>query len=120
MRNRWRVGISIKNIFLHVLPVLQLKLEELYTLYNYQEITIEELWDYCLKYKFENNPIEKQPIHRIVKVIFNVSVLEIKDYKKVLDDCSQSHRVLDDCSQSQHVKLTEEEVNFLLGSSHSI
>lgn len=110
MRNRWRVGISINTIFLHVLPVLQLKLEEFYTLHNYQEITIEELWEYCLKYKFENNPIEKQPIHRIVKVIFNLSILEITDYKQVVDDCSQSN----------HVKLTEEEVNFLLGSSRPI
>ena len=110
------MGISINNIFLHVLPVLQLKLEEFYKLYNYREITIEELWEYCLKYKFENNPIEKQPIHRIVKVIFNVSVLEIKDYKQVLDECSQSHHVVDECSQGRHVKLTEEEINFLLGS----
>lgn len=110
------MGISINNIFLHVLPVLQLKLEEFYKLYNYREITIEELWEYCLKYKFKNNPIEKQPIHRIVKVIFNVSVLEIKDYKQVLDECSQSHHVVDECSQGRHVKLTEEEINFLLGS----
>lgn len=113
------MGISINNIFLHVLPVLQLKLEEFYTLYNYQEITIEELWEYCVKYKFENNPIEKQPIHRIVKVIFNVSISEIKDYKRVVDDCSKSHHsklTEDDCSESHHVKLTEEEINFLLGS----
>ena len=110
------MGISINNIFLHVLPVLQLKLEEFYKLYNYREITIEELWEYCLKYKFENNPIEKQPIHRIVKIIFSLSVSEITDYKQVLDECSQSHRVLDECSQDRHVKLTEEEINFLLGS----
>ena len=110
------MGISINNIFLHVLPVLQLKLEEFYKLYNYREITIEELWEYCLKYKFENVHIEKQPIHRIVKVIFNVSVSEITDYKQVMDESSQSHDVLDDCSQDRHVKLTEEEINFLLGS----
>ena len=99
---------------MHVLPVLQLKLEEFYTLHNYQEITNEELWEYCLKYKFENDYIEKQPIHRIVKVIFNVSVLEIKDFKQVLDDCSQS---VDDCSQSYQGNLTKEEISFLLGSS---
>ena len=101
------MGISINNIFLHVLPVLQLKLEEFYTLHNYQEINKEELWDYCVKYKFENKDIEKQPIHRIVKVIFNVSVLEIKDFKQVLDDCSQSYQG----------NLTKEEISFLLGSS---
>lgn len=110
------MGISINNIFLHVLPVLQLKLEEFYKLYSYREITIEELWEYCLKYKFENVPIEKQPIHRIVKIIFSLSVSEITDYKQVVDECSQSHHVLDDCSQDRHVKLTEEEINFLLGS----
>mgnify|MGYP003531284405 FL=1 len=92
---------------MHVLPVLQLKLEEFYTLHNYQEITKEELWEYCVKYKFENKDIEKQPIHRIVKVIFNVSVLEIKDFKQVLDDCSQSYQG----------NLTKEEISFLLGSS---
>jgi len=101
------VGISINNIFLHVLPVLQLKLEEFYTLHNYQEITNEELWEYCLKYKFENDYIEKQPIHRIVKVIFSLSVLEVIQYKKGLDDCSQSYQG----------NLTKEEISFLLGSS---
>ena len=111
------MGISINNIFLHVLPVLQLKLEEFYTLHNYQEITKEELWEYCVKYKFENKDIEKQPIHRIVKVIFNVSVLEIKDFKQVLDDHSQSNHVLDDRSQSYQGNLTKEEISFLLGSS---
>ena len=92
---------------MHVLPVLQLKLEEFYTLYNYQEITNEELWEYCLKYKFENDYIEKQPIHRIVKVIFSLSVLEVIQYKKGLDDCSQSYQG----------NLTKEEISFLLGSS---
>ena len=101
------MGISINNIFLHVLPVLQLKLEEFYTLHNYQEITNEELWEYCLKYKFENDYIEKQPIHRIVKVIFSLSVLEVIQYKKGLDDCSQSYQG----------NLTKEEISFLLGSS---
>ena len=108
------MGISINNIFLHVLPVLQLKLEEFYTLHNYQEINKEELWDYCVKYKFENKDIEKQPIHRIVKVIFSLSVLEVIQYKKGLDDCSQS---VDDCSQSYQGNLTKEEISFLLGSS---
>ena len=101
------MGISINNIFLHVLPVLQLKLEEFYTLHNYQEITNEELWEYCLKYKFENDYIEKQPIHRIVKVIFSLSVLEVIQYKKGLDDRSQSYQG----------NLTKEEISFLLGSS---
>ncbi len=101
------MGISINNIFLHVLPVLQLKLEEFYTLHNYQEITKEELWEYCVKYKFENKDIEKQPIHRIVKVIFSLSVLEVIQYKKDLDDCSQSYQG----------NLTKEEISFLLGSS---
>ena len=93
---------------MHVLPVLQLKLEEFCKLYNYRDVTLEELWEYCIKYKFENHSIEKQPIHRIVKVIFSVSVLEMTDYKRALEDRSRS--------QSHHVKLTEEEVNFLLGS----
>ena len=92
---------------MHVLPVLQLKLEEFYTLHNYQEINKEELWDYCVKYKFENKDIEKQPIHRIVKVIFSLSVLEVIQYKKGLDDCSQSYQG----------NLTKEEISFLLGSS---
>ena len=92
---------------MHVLPVLQLKLEEFYTLHNYQEITKEELWEYCVKYKFENKDIENQPIHRIVKVIFSLSVLEVIKYKKDLDDCSQSYQG----------NLTKEEISFLLGSS---
>ena len=104
------MGISIHNIFLHVRPVLQLKLEEFYTLYNYQEITKEELWEYCVKYKFENKDIEKQPIHRIVKVIFSLSVLEVIQYKKGLDDCSQSYQG----------NLTKEEISFLLGSSDPV
>ena len=118
------MGISINNIFLHVLPVLQLKLEEFYTLYNYQEITKEELWEYCVKYKFENADIEKQPIHRIVKVIFNLSLSEVTQYKRdlegcsqILGDCSQS---VDDCSESYEGNLTKEEISFLLGSSGSV
>ena len=99
---------------MHVLPVLQLKLEEFYKLYNYREITKEELWEYCIKSKFENDDIEKQPIHRIVKVIFNLSMLEVTQYKQGLDDCSQS---LDDDSQSYQGNLTKEEISFLLGSS---
>ena len=102
--------ISINSIFLHVLPALQLKLDEFYTIYNYQEITEEELWEYCLKYKFKNDAIEKQSINRIVKVIFNISILEIIHYKKVLADCSQNY----------HGKLTEEEINFLLGSFRTV
>jgi len=104
------VEISINNIFLHVLPVLQLKLDEFYAIYNYQEITEEELWEYCLKYKFKNDNVEKQSINRIVKVIFNISILEIIYYKQILDDCSQNY----------HGKLTEEEINFLLGSFRAV
>ena len=111
------MGISINNIFLHVLPVLQLKLEEFYKLHDYQEITKEELWEYCVKYKFNNQDIEKQPIHRIVKVIFGLSMLEVIQYKQGLADCSQS---LDNRSQSYEGNLTKEEISFLLGSSDPI
>ena len=102
--------ISINSIFSHVLPALQLKLDEFYTIYNYQEITEEELWEYGLKYKFKNNAIEKQSINRIVKVIFNISILEIINYKQTLINCSHGY----------FSKLTEEEINFLLGSFRAV
>ena len=102
--------IRIKNIYLHVLPALQLKLDEFYTIYNYQEITEEELWEYCLNYKFKHDDIEKQSINKIVKVIFNISMLDIIHYKQVLDDCSRGY----------FGKLSEEEIHFLLGSFRSV
>jgi len=104
------VEININNVFLRVLPVLQLKLDEFYTIYNYQEITKEELWEYCITCKSENCDIEKQPINRIVKLIFNISILEIINYKQTLINCSHGY----------FSKLTEEEINFLLGSFRAV
>ena len=102
--------MRINNIFLHVLPALRLKLDEFYTIYNYKEITEEELWDYCLNYKFKHDDIEKQSISKVVKVIFNISMLDIIHYKQVLDDYSRGY----------FGKLSEEEINFLLGSFRSV
>ncbi len=63
-----------------------------------------------LNINLNNNNVEKQSINRIVKVIFNISILEIIYYKQILDDCSQNY----------HGKLTEEEINFLLGNFRTV
>ena len=102
--------IRINTIFLHVLPALRLKLDEFDTIYNYKEITEEELWDYCLNNKFKHDDIEKQSISKVIKVIFDISMLDIIHYKQVLDDCSRGY----------FGKLSEEEINFLLGSFRSV
>ena len=64
--------------------MLQSKLEE-FKYYQYDAITVEQLWMYCIEKKWRKQVIEELPLHVVVSTIFSVTPSEILNYAQVKD-----------------------------------
>ena len=65
-----------KPLFDQVQLVLQSKLEE-FKMQNYTEITMEDMWNYCIAKKWKKRQIEDIPIYEIVATIYSLTPSEI-------------------------------------------
>ena len=70
------LSIVHKPLFDQVQLVLQSKLDE-FKMQRYTEITMEEMWNYCIKKKWKKRQIEDIPIHEIVATIYSLTPSEI-------------------------------------------
>lgn len=62
--------------------VLQMKLEEFHA-QNYKELTLEDLWNYCINKKWKKRNFEEVRIHEIVATIFSLSPSEIINHAHI-------------------------------------
>ena len=76
--------VPYESLYRKVQIVLQSKLEE-FQLYEYDAITSEQLWMYCIEKKWRKQVIEELPLHVIVSAIFSVTPSEILNYAQVKD-----------------------------------
>lgn len=62
--------------------ILQSKLEEFH-LYEYDAITMEQLWVYCVEKKWRKKVIEELPLYEIASTIFSITPSELLNYVQV-------------------------------------
>lgn len=70
------LSIVHKPLFDQVQLVLQSKLDD-FKMQRYTEITMEEMWNYCMKKKWKKRQIEDIPIYEIVATIYSLTPSEI-------------------------------------------
>lgn len=70
------LSIVHKPLFDQVQLVLQSKLDD-FKMQLYTEITMEEMWNYCMKKKWKKRQIEDIPIYEIVATIYSLTPSEI-------------------------------------------
>ena len=70
------MSIVHKPLFDQVQLVLQSKLDD-FKMQRYTEITMEEMWNYCMKKKWKKRQIEDIPIYEIVATIYSLTPSEI-------------------------------------------
>ena len=97
--------VPYESLYRKVQIVLQSKLEE-FQLYQYDAITIEQLWMYCVEKKWRKRVIEELPLHVVVSAIFSVTPSELLNYAQV-----ESLKAIDGI-----VELSAEELEELLGT----
>ena len=78
------MALPYESLYRNVQIVLQSKLEE-FKFYQYDAITVEQLWMYCVEKKWRKQVIEELPLHVIVSAIFSVTPSEILNYAQVKD-----------------------------------
>ncbi|MEO4052148.1 post-transcriptional regulator [Solibacillus sp. CAU 1738] len=76
--------IRSQNLFEKVQPVLQSKVEE-FKYYNYNAISKEQLWNYCIDKKWRKKNIEELALYEIVATIFAITPSEIVNYQHITD-----------------------------------
>ena len=74
--------IQFEPLFTKVLPVLQSKLDEI-KYYEYEGITVEDIWDYCIKKKWRRKNVKELHLHEIVASIYTVKPSEIVSYFQI-------------------------------------
>lgn len=97
------MSILQKTVFDQVQLVLKSKVEEFH-MQQYTEITIEELWEYCVRKKWKKRQMENVPLHEVVATIFTVKPSDLLNYEHV----SGLQKT------SMHLELDLEEINMLL------
>lgn len=92
-----------QSLYEQLYAVLQSKYEEI-QLYGYEDVTIEQIWQFCVEKKWRKRSIETLRIHEMVATIFSVTASELMQYAQV----KQSHQ------QEGLVKINVEELELLM------
>ena len=64
--------------------VLQSKIEE-FNFLNYDTITPEQLWDYCVNKKWRKKNVEELGLHELVSTIFSVTPSEVFTHLNIME-----------------------------------
>ncbi|MEB2299970.1 post-transcriptional regulator [Lysinibacillus xylanilyticus] len=76
------MSMQHKQLFEKIRPAIDSKMEE-FKYYQYNAITAEELWRYCVEKKWRRKNIEQLRIHEIIATIFAVSPSDIVSFNQV-------------------------------------
>ena len=82
------LSIVHKPLFDQVQLVLQSKIND-FKMQRYTEITMEEMWNYCMKKKWKKRQIEDIPIYEIVATIYSLTPSEIVSQAHIMNFTKQ-------------------------------
>ncbi|HWK24333.1 MAG TPA: post-transcriptional regulator [Ureibacillus sp.] len=74
--------IQFEQLYKEVLPVLQSKMDEI-IYYEYEGITLEDIWNFCVKKKWRKKKLEDLRLYEIVETIYAVKPSEIVSYFQI-------------------------------------
>ncbi|MFP3918165.1 post-transcriptional regulator [Lysinibacillus telephonicus] len=74
--------IQYEQLYNKVLPVLQSKLDEI-NYYEYDGMTTEEIWNFCIQKKWRKKRIEELRLFEIVETIYSIKPSEIVSYFQI-------------------------------------
>ncbi|NLY79317.1 MAG: hypothetical protein GX072_05325 [Lysinibacillus sp.] len=74
--------IEYKRLFHHVKPVLESKLEE-FKLNGYEQISIEDIWNFCLQKKWRKKNMNEIRTFEVVETIFSLKASEIVSFFQI-------------------------------------
>lgn len=74
--------IQYEQLYNKVLPVLQSKLDEI-KYYEYDGMTTEEIWNFCIQKKWRKKRIEELRLFEIVETIYSIKPSEIVSYFQI-------------------------------------
>lgn len=67
---------SKQQLFQHLLPALQARAADLATLG--EQVTVDQLFEYCMENRFRNHPLDALPVHQVVASIFRVTLADLQ------------------------------------------
>ncbi len=76
------VMIQYDKLFNKVLPVLESKLEEI-QYYEYDQITVEDIWNFCIQKKWRKKKMEEIHLYEIVSTIYSIKASEIVSHFQI-------------------------------------
>ncbi|MFJ7731388.1 post-transcriptional regulator [Lysinibacillus sp. NPDC097231] len=76
------MSMQHEQLFEKIRPAIDSKIEE-FKHYQYDAITAEELWRYCVEKKWRKKNIEQLRLHEIIATIFAVSPSDIVSFNQV-------------------------------------
>ncbi|KOP72490.1 hypothetical protein AMS59_16345 [Lysinibacillus sp. FJAT-14745] len=98
------MSMQYEQLFEKIRPAIDSKIEE-FKHYQYDAITAEELWRYCVEKKWRRKNIDQLRLHEIIATIFAVSPSDIVSFNQV--EFLQSN--------NWFTELNTEELKMLLG-----
>lgn len=93
--------IQFEQLYKQALPVLESKMDEI-KYYNYEGISVEDLWSFCIQKKWRKKNVEDLHLYEIVETIFSVKPSEIVSHFQI-----QQFRSEDWFSDISQVELRE-------------
>ncbi|MEY9975346.1 post-transcriptional regulator [Lysinibacillus sp. RC79] len=76
------MSMQYEQLFEKIRPAIDSKIEE-FKHYQYDAITAEELWRYCVEKKWRRKNIDQLRLHEIIATIFAVSPSDIVSFNQV-------------------------------------
>ncbi|MFJ6208246.1 post-transcriptional regulator [Lysinibacillus sp. NPDC092081] len=76
------MSMQYEQLFEKIRPAIDSKIEE-FKHYQYDAITAEELWRYCVEKKWRKKNIDQIRLHEVIATIFAVSPSDIVSFNQV-------------------------------------
>ncbi|MGE7910086.1 post-transcriptional regulator [Lysinibacillus xylanilyticus] len=76
------MSMQYEQLFEKIRPAIDSKMEE-FKYYQYDAITAEELWRFCIEKKWRKKNIEQLRLYEIISTIFSVSPSDIVSFNQV-------------------------------------
>lgn len=76
------VNMQYAKLYTEILPAIEAKMEE-FKYYQYDTITAEELWRYCVEKKWRKKNVEQLHLYEIIATVFEVTPSDIVSFNQV-------------------------------------
>ncbi|WGF40141.1 MULTISPECIES: post-transcriptional regulator [Lysinibacillus] len=76
------MSMQYEQLFEKIRPAIDSKIAE-FQHYQYNAITAEELWRYCIEKKWRKKKVEQLRLYEVISTIFSVSPSDIVSFNQV-------------------------------------